>query len=425
MAIPAWLIVSRPALQRETQTMTKSDFFRDARDDLSGPLAGVRVIEATTTLAGPSCAATLADLGADVIKVETPQGDVTRRLPPKLPGTKVSFAHGTINRNKRSLSLDLERPEGSEIFLKLASQADIIVENFKTGTMDKWGVGYQAVRAIKPDIVYVSITGWGQFGPCCGRPGYDPIAQAVSGFMSLNGSVDGPPTKEPLAIADRLGGLHGVIGAMAALHHRDRTGEGQHVDVALLDTLTNNDFLTLAAMGVNPQRNGNEFGFAVPSNAFPCTDGSIYIILMLDSHWKVLARTIGHAELADDPGFETIAGRTANRDACNALVASWTAERSRAEVFEILNRAGIAVGPVNSYGDAARDPHVRERDSLQLTQIEDGSTVPLPGPVVKFSRTPTRVRTGAPALGQHNDEILSGISIDGASRARLKKSGVI
>ena len=151
--------------------------------------------------------------------------------------------HGTINRNKRSLSLDLRRREGREIFLKLAAKADIVVENFKAGTMDKWGVGYHAVRAVRPDIVYVSITGWGQFGPYSSRPGYDPIAQAVSGFMSLNGSVDGPPTKDPTAIADRLGGLHGVIGAMAALRHRDRTGEGQHVDVALLDTLTNNEFL--------------------------------------------------------------------------------------------------------------------------------------------------------------------------------------
>lgn len=404
--------------------MTKSEFFRDARHDLSGPLAGVRVVEATTTLAGPSCAATLADLGADVIKVETPQGDVTRRLPPMLPGTKVSFAHGTINRNKRSLSLDLGRPEGCEIFLKLASQADIVVENLKTGTMDQWGVGYEAVRAVKPDIVYVSITGWGQFGPYSSRPGYDPIAQAASGFMSLNGSADGPPTKDPLAIGDRLGGLHGVIGAMAALHHRDRTGEGQHVDVALLDTLSHNDFLTLAAMGVNPQRNGNEFGFAVPSNVFACHDGSVYIAVLLDAHWKVLARTISQAELADDPGFATLTGRLANRDACNALVAAWTAEHSRAEVVEILNRVGIPVGPVNSYGDAARDPHVLERDSLQPTQTEDGSTVPLPGPVVKFSRTPTRVRTGAPALGQHNDEILAELGMDLGEINRLRECGI-
>ncbi len=230
--------------------MNKAEFYRDARTDLSGPMAGVRVLEATTSAAGPLCAAMLADLGADVIKVEIPQGEVSRGLPPVFPGTKVSFVHGTINRNKRSLSLDLRRREGCDIFLKLAAKADIVVENFKPGTMEKWGVGYQAVREVKPDIVYVSVTGWGQFGPNSSRPGYDPIAQATSGFMSLNGSVDGPPTKAATAIGDELGGLHGAIGAMAALRHRDCTGEGQHVDVALLDTLTANALITLAAIGI-------------------------------------------------------------------------------------------------------------------------------------------------------------------------------
>jgi formyl-CoA transferase len=212
---------------------------------------------------------------------------------------------------------------------------------------------------------------------------------------------------------------------MAALRHRDTTGEGQHVDVALLDTLTQNASLTLAAMGITPQRNGNEFGFAVPANVFACADGSVYIAVLLDSHWKVLARTIGHTELADDPSFATIAGRCANRDACNAIVAAWTAEHGRAEVVEILNGVGIPVGPVNSYGDAARDPHVLERDSLQPTRGEDGSTIPVWGPVAKFSRTPTRVRTGAPALGEHNDEILAEIGVDASSRARLKNAGTI
>ncbi len=405
--------------------MMKAEFFRDARNDLSGPLAGVHVVEATTTAAGPLCAGMLADLGAEVIKVETPQGEVSRRLPPVLPGTNVGFVHGTINRNKRSLSLDLRRREGCDIFLKLAAKADIVVENFKPGTMEKWGVGYQAVRAVKANIVYVSVTGWGQFGPYSSQPGYDPIAQAVSGFMSLNGSADGPPTKDPIAIADQLGGLHGAIGAMAALRHRDITGEGQHVDVALLDTLTQNSCLTLAAMGITAQRNGNEFGFAVPANVFACEDGSVYVAILLDAHWKVLARTVGYPELADDPSFATISGRCANRDACNAIVASWTAERGRAEVVEILNRAGIPVGPVNSYGDAARDPHVLERDSLQPTLSEDGSTIPVYGPVAKFSRTPTRVRTGAPALGEHNDEILAEIGFDASSCMRLKNAGVI
>ena len=300
-----------------------------------------------------------------------------------------------------------------------------MVENFKTGTMDEWGVGYQAVRAVKPDIVYVSVTGWGQCGPYSNRPGYDPIAQAVSGFMSLNGSVDGPPTKGALAIADQMGGLHGAIGAMAALRHRDITGEGQHVDIALLDTLANNAALTEAAMGRTPERNGNEFGFAVPANVFACQDGSVYIAVLLDTHWKVLARTIGRTEFADDPSFATIAGRCANRDACNAIVASWTSEHRRAEVVEILNRAGIPVGPVNSYVDAARDPHVLERDSLQPTLAEDGSTIPVWGPVAKFSRTPTRVRKGAPALGEHNDQILAAIGFDASSRMRLKNAGII
>ena len=176
-------------------------------------------------------------------------------------------------------------------------------------------------------------------------------------------------------------------------------------------------------MGVNPQRNGNEFGFAVPANVFACADGSVYIAVLLDAHWKVLARTVGHPELADDPGFATIAGRCENRDACNAIVAAWTAEHRRAEVVEILNRAGIPVGPVNSYGDAARDPHVLERDSLQPTRIEDGSVIPMCGPVAKFSRTPTRVRTGAPALGEHNDQILAEIGIDAVLTHAIEERG--
>jgi formyl-CoA transferase len=314
---------------------------------------------------------------------------VSRYLLPFFPGTNVSALNGTINRNKGSLSLDLRFPEARDIFLKLAAKSDIVVENFKAGTMDSWGVGYEKVRAVKPDIVYVSITGWGQFGPYSTRPGYDPIAQATSGFMSMNGAVDGAPTKTATAICDELGGLHGAIGAMAALRHRDRTGEGQHVDVALLDTLTGagSGYTAISAMGIVPQRLGNEVGFAVPSNTFRCNDGWVYITVLLDSHWKVLARTIGFPELADDPGFATFLGRSTNRDVCNAIVAAWTAERTRADVVDILTHADIAVGPVNTYPEAAKDPHVLERDTLQQTQIEDGSMATLIGPVVKFSRT--------------------------------------
>jgi formyl-CoA transferase len=189
--------------------MKKSQFYREARNDIPGPLAGVRVLEATTTYAGPMCAAVLADLGADVIKVELPGGEVGRYFTPLLPGTKISFMHATVNRNKRSLTLDVRRVEGRDIFLQLAATSDLIVENFKAGTMERYGLGYEQVRAVKPDIVYVSVTGWGQFGPYHQQPGYDPLAQAASGFVSLNGSPEGPPTKAATFLADDLGGLHG------------------------------------------------------------------------------------------------------------------------------------------------------------------------------------------------------------------------
>jgi formyl-CoA transferase len=407
--------------------MKKSQFYREARNDIPGPLAGVRVLEATTTYAGPMCAAVLADLGADVIKVELPGGEVGRYFTPLLPGTKVSFMHATVNRNKRSLTLDVRRVEGRDIFLQLAATSDLIVENFKAGTMERYGLGYEQVRAVKPDIVYVSVTGWGQFGPYHQQPGYDPLAQAAAGFISLNGSPDGPPTKAATFLADDLGGLHGAIGAIAALRHRDRTGEGQHVDVALLDAmLFQSDGLpTLGAMGVEPTRMGNEYGFAVPANVYACKDGPIYTGVSLDAHWQRLAAILGHPELAEDPGFATREGRAANRDACNALLGGWLAERTRAEAIEVLNRAEISVAPVNTYGQAARDPHVIERDMLQPTPLEDGSTVPITGPAVKFSRTPTQVRTGAPALGQHTEEILAELGFDQAARRRLKEGGIV
>jgi len=407
--------------------MNKADFYRDARRDVAGPLAGTRVVECTTTWAGPMCGAVLADLGADVVKVELPCGEVARQIAPLLPGTSTSFFHATVNRNKRSLTLDVRRDEGRQVFLKLATRADVLVENFKAGTMERWQLGYQQVRAVKADIVYVSITGWGQFGPYHQWPGYDPLAQAFSGFASVNGSPDAPPTKAPTFFADDLGGLHGAIGAMAALRHRDRTGEGQHVDVALLDAILfqSNGLPTLGAMGIKPARMGNEFGFAVPANVYQCRDGPVYVGILLDAHWKTLARVIDHAELADDPEFATGRDRAKNRDACNALLGAWLAERTRAEAMDILSGEGLCIAPVNTYGEAAQSPHVLERDMLQPTQLEEGPTVPITGPAAKFSRTPTRVRSAAPSLGQHNEDILAEIGYDEAARRKLKDSGIV
>lgn len=407
--------------------MTKAGFYRNARTDLPGPLAGVKVIEVATTWAGPICCAVLADLGADVIKLETPTGEVGRRLPPFLPGTKVSFMHATANRNKRSLSLDLRQPEARDIFLKLIARSDLIVENLTPGVMDGYGAGYEAARAVKPDIIYVSISGWGQFGPYRERVAYDPLAQAASGFMSLNGDPGGIPTKAPTYLADDLGGMHGAIGALAALRHRERTGEGQHVDVAMLDSLLfqSNGLLTLAAMGVEPTRMGNQFGLAVPANVYSCRDGRVYAGVLLDSQWKAVAGIIGHPELAEDPQFATLMGRAAHREACDALLASWLAEHSQEEAIAALSSHGVPIAPVSSYTQVAHDPHVAERDMLKPTRLEDGSEAPITGPAAKFSRTPTTVRTGAPALGQHNEEILAELGLDAGARAKLKAAGVI
>ncbi len=409
--------------------MQKAEFFREARSDLTGPLAGVRVVEATTTWAGPMCGCILADFGADVVKVEHPAGEIARRSPPHLPGTDppISFMHATVNRNKRSLALDLRQSEGRDLFLRLVERADVLIENFRPGTLARWGADYAAVRARKPDIVYVSISGYGQFGPMRERLGYDPLAQAMSGFLSLNGSPDGEPVKSPTFLADDLAGLHAALGALAALRHRDATGEGQHVDVSLLDALLfqSTGYLTLGAMGVPLPRLGNQFRIAAPANSYRCSDGWIMAGVLLDAHWKRLAVGIGRPELADHPDYATTPARLERRAEVDRLLTDWAAAHSTAEAVEQLTRMGVPAAPVRSYAEAAADPLVAERDMLQWARQSDGSEAPITGPAAHFSRTPTRVRSGAPALGAHNDEILEELGLDAAERERLRAGRVL
>jgi crotonobetainyl-CoA:carnitine CoA-transferase CaiB-like acyl-CoA transferase len=395
----------------------------------SGPLAGVRVVETTTTWAGPMCGCLLADYGADVIKVEHPEGEIARRSPPFLPGCDppVSFMHATVNRNKRSLALDLRVERGRELFLRLAARSDVVVENFRPGTLDAWGCGYAAVRAVRPDIVYASISGFGQWGPQAHELGYDPLAQAASGFLSLNGAPDGEPVKAPTFLADDLAGLHTAFAVLAALRHRDRTGEGQRIDVSLLDAMLfqSTGYLTLGALGIDLPRLGNQFRIAAPANTYRCRDGLILAGVLLDAHWKRLARLIGHPETADDPRYAVALERIRRREEVDGWVAAWSAMQSVDSALAQLVAAGIPAAPVRTYAEAARTPHVAAREMLQPVSQPGGGSVPVVGPAAKLSRTPLGVRSAAPALGQHADEILAELGLDAAERNALREAGVV
>ena len=392
--------------------MDKAAFFRRARTDCDGPLEGIRVIDVTTAWAGPMAACLLADLGCDVIRVDEP-GKGGTHTPQDIPGTGRSFSHETVHRNKRSVSLDLRTASDVATVLALVATADIVVENFKPGTLDGWGVGYEDCRAVKKDIVYVSVSGWGQYGPWSDRPGYDPIALAASGWMSLNGSSDGPPVKAPTYLGDDLVALHAALAGLAALNHRNRTGEGQHVDVSLLDSVLyqSNGLPTLGATGVPLERWGSETGVAVPCATYACRDGHVYIAVALDAHWRRLTEVIGRPDLANAAGLRTNAERVANRGKANAPVVEWCRTRTTADVIAALTAVGIAVAPVNTYAEAVQQAHVREREVLVDVTLGNGTTAPLVAPAAKFSRTPTRIRRPAPDTGQHDREILGALGL--------------
>jgi len=411
----------------------KEAFYREARSDLAGPLNGVRVVEATTTWAGPMCGCLLADFGADVVKVEHPEGEIARRSPPFLPGIEppLSFMHATVNRNKRSLALDLRRSEGREVFLALAARADVVVENFRPGTLDAWGVGYAEVSARNRSVVYVSISGDGQYGPESARVGYDPLAQAASGFLSLNGSPEGEPVKSPTFLADDLGGVHGALAALAALHHRRETGEGQHIDVSLLDAMLfqSTGYLTLGAMGVDLPRLGNQFRIAAPAGTYACSDGAVMAGALLDRQWRDLARVVGRPELAEHPDFATTATRIERRAEVDALVEAYTRVRPAAEVVVRFAEAGVPAEVVRTYAQAAASAHVQEREMLQAVPVRaqdpEGPRVPLTAPAAKLSRTPIGVRRAAPALGEHSEEILRELGYGVEAIEALRASGVV
>ncbi len=404
----------------------------------AGPLAGIRILDLTRVLAGPSCTQLLGDLGADVIKIEKPgEGDDTRRWgPPNVrdaagADTAESAYYLSTNRNKRSVSIDVARPEGAALVRRLAARSDVLVENFKVGGLAKYGLAYSDLRDELPRLVYCSITGFGQTGPNAHRPGYDFLAQGMGGVMSITGDPSGEPVKVGVAIADIMCGMYATTAILAALRHRDATGQGQHIDIGLADTQVAwlyNEGMNYLLGGRVPTRRGNAHANIVPYQVFETSDGHVIVAVGNDAQFRRLCDFLGRPDLGTDPRYATNPARTANREELVPLIASLLKTRTRAEVLEGLEARGVPVGPVNDIAQAFAEPQVAARDMLitMAHPLAASGEVALIGNPVKFSQSPVTYRRPPPTLGEHTDEVLAEVlGLDAAARRRLRDDGAI
>ncbi len=398
----------------------------------TGPLKNVKVFDLTRVLAGPTCVQMLADLGADVIKIERPgAGDDTRGFaPPFISGTQESAYFVGVNRNKRSVTLDISRPEGQEIALGLIAQCDILVENFKVGTLARYGLGYAQLHEKFPGLVYCSITGFGQTGPYAARPGYDSLIQAMGGVMSLTGEPDGPPQKVGVPLADLFAGLYGCIGVLAALRHRDATGQGQQVDIGMFDAhmaWLANQGMNYLATGENPPRLGNQHPNIVPYQVFPTSDGFIVLSIANDPTFKRFCENVGLGHLIGDPRFDTNAARVENRALVSAAITPVMKTMTTAAWVKRLEELKVGCGPINTVSDAFADPQIKARGAVvHMAHPATADGIDVIANPVRLSETPADYRLPPPLLGQHTDEVLSErLGFDAAKLAALRKSGVI
>ncbi|MDQ4137215.1 MAG: CoA transferase [Pseudomonadota bacterium] len=391
------------------------------------PLTGIRVVDLTRVLSGPFCTAILADMGADVIKIEAPgEGDQVRAQGYLKDGYSWYFAN--FNRNKRSITLDLYSDEGRAILAKLIGTADVVVDNYRPGVMAKMGFSPERLQELRPGIVAASVNGFGASGPYADRPSFDFIAQAMSGFMSLNGREEDPPLRAGPPVSDLVAGLYGALGIAAALVRRERSGQGETLDVSLLGGLVS--FLgfhatNYFASGVAPPRTGNDHPIAAPYGLFRTADGEVAIAPSSDVFYARLIAALGLEEEARNPAFATNDLRVKNRAAINALIESRTIRKPSAHWIEVLNRAGVPCGPVVGIPEVFEDPQVRhEQMAVTYDQPEAGPVTVLSLPV-KFTEEPFRIRRPAPALGEHTAEVLAQIGIPPDEQARLRDAGVI
>jgi crotonobetainyl-CoA:carnitine CoA-transferase CaiB-like acyl-CoA transferase len=370
------------------------------------PLAGLKVVELARILAGPWAGQILADLGAEVIKVEAPEGDDTRRWgPPFLTRegeTTAAYFHAA-NRGKRSVICDFRTPEGQEFVRELIAEADILIENFKVGGLAKYGLDYDSLRAVNPRLIYCSVTGFGQDGPYAHRAGYDYIVQGMSGLMSVTGPADGEPQKVGVAVTDVFTGIYAATGILAAVHQRNTTGLGQRVDLALFDVATAvmaNQAMNYLATGVSPRRMGNAHPNLVPYAVFPCSDGFAILATGNDAQYQKLCKILNVQELATDPRFLANADRIAHREAITDLISAQTRGWTRADLLAACEAAGVPAGPINEMADVFADPQIVARGM----QIAPGGVPGVRLPIV-FSGAELALDRPSPKLGEHDAEV--------------------
>jgi len=331
-------------------------------------LHGIRVIDISTFQAAPFCCQILADFGAEVIRVEPPDGAIDRELGPFALNGK-NFAVSMYGRNKKGITLNLQKPKGKEILKKLIKKSDVFVTNLTPRAVKSLDISYEALSKINPSLIYSSITGYGLYGPYTERPGFDPIAQAISGHMYITGFKDGPPTKAGSSLTDYGAGLYGAIGILLALYHRNKTGEAQQIDISLLDagvSFMEAVFSQYKLLNEVQPRMGNARPFSAPTDSYRCKDGYIYLAVSFNRMWQRFTRLIAHEELSDDPRFATSELRRRNRDYMDRLVEGWLSDKTRNEAVDLLVKAGIPAGPVNTITEAFVDPQIRAAKFLFL-----------------------------------------------------------
>lgn len=399
-----------------------------ASNSADAPLKGVRVIEMGQLIAGPFAGKTLGDFGADVIKIEAPDGgDPLRNWRMIKEGTSVWWQ--VQSRNKRSVALDLRSSEGQDIARKLVAEADVLIENFRPGTLEGWGMGWDVLSQLNPGLIMLRISGYGQTGPYRDLPGFGMIGEAMGGLRHLTGEPGRVPVRCGVSIGDTLAALHGVIGILTALYHRKvNGGQGQVIDVALHEAVFNvmeSLIPEYSAFGAVREPGGSALPGIAPSNAYTCRDGVVLVAGNGDSIFKRLMHAIGRPDLAEAPDLANNAGRVARVDEIDGAIGAWTAQRGVAEVLDVLGQARVPAGKVYTARDIAEDPHYRARDMILTQHTRDGYDVEVPGIVPKLMGTPGSIRSAAPHLGEDTDAVLREVGLTDEQIAALRSKGIV